>query len=465
MTNLTITKNGGTVANNGGGVYNSGQLTLSNSTVTANKSNMAGGGIYNAGVLTLNHSTISGNTATNKGGGIANGSSGSLTLNNSTVSGNTTPTGGGGIHNAGVIALNNTTLAFNTAGSGAGILNANTSGAVNVRNTIIARNTVGGAVDDCLGSLFSLGYNLIQENVSTAAGCTLTNDTSTNLIGLDPLLDTLRNNGGKTQTHALLAGSPAIDAGDSNGCFGSGGQLAFDQRGEPRPEDGDFNGSFVCDIGAFELGRGGGGGGGGNGNGQSALILSRAFPNNGGTTIHGLIDGVKNATINVEFFSTCQADTGDFFHTGNNITTDANGYFIATIPTLPANFVAAKTTNGNGVLLQSNCVPFSDRNDDWPNAYLLTPDPVDVVDKHFIDGPGQSRWYKFKVKPSSDLSIILSGVGGPDDPLSADYDLTLYKDLQAAFDAITNPTQEDIVKLSAQYAGSSYSGSSYSGSS
>jgi hypothetical protein len=68
---------------------------------------------------------------------------------------------------------------------------------------------------------------------------------------LDPVLGPLANNGGTTQTHALLPGSPAIDAGSSGGCRDNvGAQLATDQRGFPRPALG--GSALRCDIGAFE---------------------------------------------------------------------------------------------------------------------------------------------------------------------------------------------------------------------
>ena len=92
-------------------------------------------------------------------------------------------------------------------------------------------------------------YNLI----GTLDNCTLADDQGLDLIGLDPLLGTLADNGGPTETHALQAGSPAIDAADPAGCSGIRNfQLHTDQRGHPLPWDGDADGTAVCDIGAFE---------------------------------------------------------------------------------------------------------------------------------------------------------------------------------------------------------------------
>ena len=94
------------------------------------------------------------------------------------------------------------------------------------------------------GTLESLGYNLI----ATTAGATITGSTTGNLIGVNPQLGPLADNGGKTHTRALPIGSPAIDAGPP-ACSG----LTTDQRGYPRPDDGDMSGTDECDIGAYEL--------------------------------------------------------------------------------------------------------------------------------------------------------------------------------------------------------------------
>ena len=260
----TLTLSGSMVTNNstlmnssGTGIFNSGTLTLINSTVSRNSGPPGGGfpntgaGIYNSGILTLINSTVSGNSTQggtpSTGGGIYN--SGTLTLVNSTVSGNSAAQGGGIYNEDGITNLFNVTITNNQAddksggqGVGGGIFNSN-NGTFNFQNSILAGNfetldfvlTPG----ECDGTINSIGSNLM-----TMADCTVSG--SAPIIG-NPNIGPLKNNGGPTQTHALLAGSPAIDAGNTGGCRDEFGVLlTTDQRGFNRP-------ALGCDLGAFEL--------------------------------------------------------------------------------------------------------------------------------------------------------------------------------------------------------------------
>jgi len=249
---------GNAAANGGGGIFVSGLLTLTNSRVDANNAVSSGGGLFisfNANAVTVSHSEISGNNTEGSGGGIFTYSP--LTLVNSTLSGNSAGHDGGGllVLESPAVALYNVTISGNTAdadgdgqGDGGGV---RVLGGLSAANTLIGGNndnsSTGNQHPDCAGTLTSQGYNLVA-NVS---GCNIVGDTTGNLLGVDPLLGPLQNNGGATLTHALLEGSPAIDAGDPGGCRDQNGNLlTTDQRGFARPAAG----SPLCDMGAYEAG-------------------------------------------------------------------------------------------------------------------------------------------------------------------------------------------------------------------
>jgi hypothetical protein len=114
---------------------------------------------------------------------------------------------------------------------------------------LLGDNTAKGEGPDCHGNVDSDDYNLIE----SIAGCTLSGDTTHNIVGEDPALGPLADNGGSTETHALLESSPALDGGSPICYDPEGSILAVDQRDKTRPVDGDENGSLLCDIGAVEM--------------------------------------------------------------------------------------------------------------------------------------------------------------------------------------------------------------------
>jgi hypothetical protein len=224
----------------GGGIYNVGTVTVSNSTLSGNSA-VFGGGIENSGAVTVSNSTLSGNSALEEGGGIDIFLVGTVTVGNSTLSGNSSAGYGGGIYNADTVTVGNSTLSGNSSGQGGGgIYN---GWKVTVGNTVLAGNTdfLGGP--DLFGSVTSQGHNLIG-NISGVSGGS--GWATSDLQNFDPLLGPLQNNGGPTQTMALLPGSRAIDAGDNN-LVPAG--VTTDQRGPGfnRIVDG------TVDIGAFEV--------------------------------------------------------------------------------------------------------------------------------------------------------------------------------------------------------------------
>ena len=202
-------------------------LTITDVEIIDSTSSSRGGAIHNSGTLILERVTMAGNTG-QFGGAIYNESTGSITVTNSTLSGNSAQFGGA-IYNEGTLALTNVTITNNDAGnSGGGVYQS--SGSATLSNTIIAGNTAVTASPDASGAFTSDGSNIIGD-VTGGTGF------GSDLVG-DPNLDVLADNGGETRTHALLAGSIAIDAGTDTGA------PSDDQRGVSRTN---------TDIGAYEV--------------------------------------------------------------------------------------------------------------------------------------------------------------------------------------------------------------------
>jgi hypothetical protein len=190
-----------------------------------------GGGIYNnAGTLTLTNSTVSGNTASCSASGSGNGcraEGGGLYLNSATTLANSTVT-------ANTASCTTSAGASCSTGGGGTFSDGEGTSVLSLGATIVALQLAGA---DCDG------------DASTSNGFNLDSDTTCGLSGtgdqsgvVNPLLGPLQNNGGPTNTHALLTGSPAIDAVTS-GCP----PPATDQRGITRPQ------GPACDIGAYEV--------------------------------------------------------------------------------------------------------------------------------------------------------------------------------------------------------------------
>jgi hypothetical protein len=258
MTVSGVTIQGGQTAAVGGGILNIGTLTVRDSVLRMNTA-ASGGGMGSgsaSGRLTVEDTTFTQNTG--DGGGLFLADAGSqATLRNSTISGNSgiVYSGGAHIQSGAAVTLTNVTISANSApppsamtiSSDAQVTMTNVTitnnqsttafggsvanyATLNLENTIIQDAETGCYGD---GTFQSLGHNIASDGSCdlTAAG---------DLPMTDAMLGPLADNGGPTQTHAVLAGSPAIDAGDDAAC------PPLDQRGYGRVG--------VCDIGAFELG-------------------------------------------------------------------------------------------------------------------------------------------------------------------------------------------------------------------
>ena len=262
LSHLTIRN--GKVPGGGGGIFNNATMMIASCLVTANVSSVGfGGGIVNSGKLTITNSTISGNSAGTFGGGIANFAV--MTINDSTISGNKVVARlfrccGGVSSSAALMTINNSTV-YGNLGQGVAILGG--GGKATISNSTVSGNGLG--IELTATNTLTLRNSIVANNLDTnceldvsvnSKGYNLSSDKTCNFNGpgdmnnTNPMLGALGNNGGPTQTIPLLAGSPAIDAGNPSGCTdGNGHLLKTDQRGKPRPDPEDAGG---CDIGAFE---------------------------------------------------------------------------------------------------------------------------------------------------------------------------------------------------------------------
>jgi CSLREA domain-containing protein len=270
LTGCTFTANES--GHSGGGMSNyMGAATLTDCTFSSNRAiRQLGGGLYSGGTATLLSCTFSGNVSLYSGGGMLG--SGTFALTNCTFSANQTSLNGGALDASGTARLMNCTITGNVAnkdgdtfGSGGGLYAS--SGYVQVGNTVIAGNTdnspsgsmVHPDVSGVTGRFTSLGHNLIGDVTGSSD---FIHGVNGDIVGtaaapIDPLLGSLADNGGPTQTHALLPGSPALEAGDNaliaNPPFV--GPPYYDQRGTGslRICDAEHDGTAVVDIGAYEV--------------------------------------------------------------------------------------------------------------------------------------------------------------------------------------------------------------------
>jgi CSLREA domain-containing protein len=216
----------------GGGILNTsdGELWVYDTLIARNRSNRAGG-VRNDGALNLRSTTISGNVADSPSAGTGGMSQNGFAVLNS-------------------VTITNNTGRFTTPNSffGGGIQTTSNGTSV-VKNSIIAGNDGQGGANDCVGELtFDSRNNLIGDS----EGCEISGFVFTYLLDVDPELASLASNGGPTQTHALLAGSPAREAAYQFPPPAADACELRDQRGVPRPQ-----GAGRCDMGAFEAGNAG----------------------------------------------------------------------------------------------------------------------------------------------------------------------------------------------------------------
>jgi predicted outer membrane repeat protein len=231
----SITLAGNSVGGKGGAIYNAagGTLTITGTTFTNNIAIGTGGGIGNAATLTLNSSSLNANHAGSDGGAISNLAT--MNLTNASFVNNLAIGNGGAIVSNSSLNVAYSTFMSNSAASGGSIAN---TGTATFSDSILANNLVG---PGCSGVIIDGGYNLEQGHT-----CGLS-PANHSLVDVNPLLGTLSNNGGPTQTVPLLPHSPALDI-TPFGVNGCGTTVTRDGRGDPRP----MPNSASCDSGAYE---------------------------------------------------------------------------------------------------------------------------------------------------------------------------------------------------------------------
>ncbi|MCA9053909.1 MAG: hypothetical protein KDA75_08730, partial [Planctomycetaceae bacterium] len=250
------TFSGNTAGVDGGAIFSGeGNVTIANSQLSDNHAQGdKGGAVYSrGGVVTVTGSTLSGNSA-GRGGGAIYFDLGNLTIINAQLSGNSAGARGGAIYSErSPVHVVNSTIVLNTSDDRGGGISAED---VTVQNSIIALNTAVIDETDIRADTLTIDHSLIGDNTGTSLAEDQTGASGsfvgTALNPIDPLLGPLKNNGGLVETHALLAGSLAIDSGDNS--------LAVDATNANAALTTDGRGGFfarisntIVDMGAFEV--------------------------------------------------------------------------------------------------------------------------------------------------------------------------------------------------------------------
>ncbi len=198
---------------------------------------------------------------------------------------------------------------------------------------------------------------------------------------------------------------------------------------------------------------------------QNFPVLLQAEPQNGSLEILGRLNSTPDSPFQLEFYASPACDSSNHGEgrlalasltlmtdaSGNVTDSQGNPFFTLSLPAPSGGeqFVTATATSpSDGTSEFSQCISIGENNTSWVQASFLNliesiPQVETATVERLIDKEGQSRWYRFSVRPGSKVIVTLTN-------LSANYDLTLYKDIAAAFEAL-NSTQ-DLVRLGAEFA-------------
>jgi hypothetical protein len=306
---ILIVNGGGIIGNAGTGLVNIGSLSLNGVSITDNHNNYSDGGILTFGTAVITNSLIANNSTVSQAGGLHNFGA-TVTVTNSTISGNSSDVGGGiYAEQAATTILRNVTITNNHALSrGGGI--ASDSNLV-LQNSIVAGNFQGASASDLQANVSGNSFNNLI-GIGGAGG--LVNGINGNQVGVANVgLGPLANNGGPTITHALLLGSPAIDAGNNcvvnNSCSPAlAAALTTDQRGIGfnRSADGNGDGTARVDVGAYEV---------------QSILVTNTSDSGAGSLRQAIIDANANQDTNAIDFQSGLTGTIDLLTALPNLST------------------------------------------------------------------------------------------------------------------------------------------------
>jgi hypothetical protein len=259
-----ISKNSGRFTG-GVSIGDTGSFLVERTTIRNNSSQEGTGGLgISEAAGRISNSTVARNESESGTGGIHFGFSSGAIVENTTISGNS-GVGAGGVgvgaseFDSNSVSFSNSTIVDNAANRGAGIAGSGWLPLIDLRNSILAKNDASLGGPDCTVEslegvpIFSGGHNILGDSTECSFESSSGDQVGTGDNPIDPGIGPLADNGGATKTHALLPGSPAIDAGSPEVPGSTEGACEpADQRGMQRPLDGDGDGDALCDIGAFE---------------------------------------------------------------------------------------------------------------------------------------------------------------------------------------------------------------------
>jgi predicted outer membrane repeat protein len=237
----------------GGAIVNAGTLFVSLSTLSGNSALGPGGAILSKlGIVNVTDSSVTENTSgsTVEGGGIA-ASATNLFVADTTLSGNSAGSGGAISSTAGSLQIQAATIANNTAALAGRAAGVSRNGGPNgsIQSSIVSGNTGPGGNANCASDTTYRALSSTGSNLDSGTTCGFSG--SVDLVATDPKLLPLAFWRGTTRTHALAAGSPAIDKGVAPAC-GTVDQTQYSTPAGNRNVDGDGNGTALCDMGAYE---------------------------------------------------------------------------------------------------------------------------------------------------------------------------------------------------------------------